>query len=79
MLAWLALLLLPFENQASEMKYVLSLLLLIPLVSTAQDKEPAGAAPAAVCGTDKYRQFDFWIGEARTRCEREVADESAYF
>ena len=35
MLAWLALLSLPFENQASEMKYVLSLLLLIPLVSNA--------------------------------------------
>jgi hypothetical protein len=34
MLAWLALLSLSFENQASEMKYVFPLLLLIPLVST---------------------------------------------
>jgi hypothetical protein len=41
MLAWLELLSLSFENQAAEMKYVLSLLLLIPLVSTTQGKEPA--------------------------------------
>jgi len=45
------------------MKYVLSLLLLIPLVSTAQDKESIDTAPAAVCSTDKYHQFDFWIGD----------------
>jgi len=63
MLAWLALLSLPFENQASEMKYVLFLLLLIPLVSNAQDQQPAGTAAAAVCSTGKYRQFDFWIGD----------------
>ena len=45
------------------MKYVLSLLLLIPLVSSAQDQEPAGTAAATVCSTGKYRQFDFWIGD----------------
>ncbi len=43
------------------MKCVFSLWLLIPLVSTAQDKE--STAPAAVCNTDKYHQFDFWIGD----------------
>jgi len=45
------------------MKYVLSLLLLIPLLGTAQENEAAGPAPAAVCSTDKHRQFDFWIGD----------------
>ncbi len=45
------------------MNCVFSLLLLIPLVSTAQDKESTGTAPAAVCNTDKYHQFDFWIGD----------------
>ena len=55
------------------MKCVFSLLLLIPLVSTAQDKESTGTAPAAVCNTDKYHQFDFWIGDWDVSSNGQVA------
>jgi hypothetical protein len=55
------------------MKCVFSLLLLIPLVSTAQDKESTGTTPAAVCNTDKYHQFDFWIGDWDVSSNGQVA------
>jgi hypothetical protein len=45
------------------MKYLLFLLLLIPAVVTAQDNEASAVAPAALCSSEKYRQFDFWLGD----------------
>ena len=39
------------------------MLLLVPLASNAQDEEPTGTSAAAVCSSEKYRQFDFWIGD----------------
>ena len=45
------------------MKYLLSLLLLIPAMAAAQENEPGDAAPAAPCNSGKHRQFDFWIGD----------------
>ncbi len=45
------------------MKIILSLLISIPLVCLAQDEESADTTPAAVCSSEQYRQFDFWIGD----------------
>jgi hypothetical protein len=61
------------------MKYVLSLLLMTPLLGTAQENEAAGTAPAAVCSTDKYRQFDFWIGDWNVSSNGQAALAGACF
>jgi hypothetical protein len=44
------------------MKKTSLLLLLIPLVLSAQDEAPPAPA-SAPCDTPEYRQFDFWIGD----------------
>ncbi len=45
------------------MKFLLSLVLLIPLAVAAQETGSGDPAPAKPCGTPEYRQFDFWIGD----------------
>jgi len=45
------------------MKYLLSLLLMIPVAAIAQDNGAIEAAPATACSSEKHRQFDFWLGE----------------
>jgi hypothetical protein len=45
------------------MKFLLSLLLLIPILVTAQETEPGTPVPAKLCDTPEYRQFDFWVGD----------------
>ena len=45
------------------MKYLLSFLLLIPVVAIAQDNGAGNTARATACSSEKHRQFDFWIGE----------------
>ncbi len=55
------------------MKYIISLLMLIPLACSAQETEPAEITPAAVCSSEKYRQFDFWIGDWDVSSEGQAA------
>jgi len=45
------------------MKKVLCLLLLIPLAASGQNDVTENSASAAPCSSEKYRQFDFWIGD----------------
>lgn len=45
------------------MKYLLTLLLLIPAVATTQEIEPDNTVTAAACRSEKHRQFDFWLGD----------------
>jgi hypothetical protein len=45
------------------MKYFFTILMVIPFVCSAQVEETADVATAAVCSSEKYHQFDFWIGD----------------
>ena len=46
------------------MKILLSMLLLLPLTAIGQETETELPAPAKkICGSQEYRQFDFWIGD----------------
>lgn len=53
----------PGKSKESDMKYLLSLLLIVPMVAAAQESEAGSVAPAAPCSSQKHRQFDFWIGD----------------
>ena len=45
------------------MKFLLSLALLIPIAAAAQEMNSDSPAPANLCSSHDYRQFDFWIGD----------------
>ena len=45
------------------MKLLLSLALLLPLSAAAQEMDDNSPAPAKLCSSSEYRQFDFWIGQ----------------
>jgi len=45
------------------MRILLILLLTISMPAMAQDEAEESPTPPSPCGTDKYRQFDFWIGD----------------
>ena len=45
------------------MKFLLSLALLLPLAAAAQEMDDNSPAPAKLCNSSEYRQFDFWIGQ----------------
>ena len=45
------------------MKFLLPLLLLLPMFVTAQETESSLPAPAKLCDSMEYRQFDFWMGD----------------
>jgi hypothetical protein len=47
------------------MKFLLSLMLMIPALACAQSDEPGEnvVIPANPCSSGKHRQFDFWIGD----------------
>ena len=49
------------------MRFLLSLMILLPLLASAQENPGASQSPApapvAACIADEYRQFDFWIGD----------------
>jgi len=45
------------------MKFLLSLALLLPIASMAQETDANSPAPAKPCDSPEYRQFDFWVGD----------------
>jgi hypothetical protein len=45
------------------MKFLLSMVLLLPLLANAQEPGTDLPAPARLCESEEYRQFDFWIGD----------------
>jgi hypothetical protein len=45
------------------MKFLISILLFMPVFSLAQETDAAAPPPAKTCTSEKYRQFDFWIGD----------------
>jgi hypothetical protein len=50
-------------NEAYPMKFLLSLVLFIPLAVAAQETGSGDPAAVKPCGAAEYRQFDFWIGD----------------
>jgi len=45
------------------MRFLLALILIMPLTVAAQEGGAGDAAPASPCSSAEYRQFDFWIGD----------------
>ena len=45
------------------MKFLLSLALLLPLIAAAQETDNNVPAPAKLCSSPEYQQFDFWVGD----------------
>jgi len=58
MVAWL-----PDFDEEYVMKFLLPLMLLLPLAATAQETDSESPPPAKPCSSAEYRQFDFWIGD----------------
>jgi hypothetical protein len=50
-------------NEEYTMKFLLLVVLLLPMSATAQEPETDLPAPANLCGSKEHRQFDFWIGD----------------
>ena len=55
------------------MRQLLILMLCISMPVMAQDAETKNPAPPPACGTEKYHQFDFWIGDWNVTSNGELA------
>jgi len=55
------------------MKFLLSLFLLLPLATAAQENTAAESTLPAPCSSPEYRQFDFWIGDWNVTSDGQAA------
>lgn len=60
-------------KEEDAMKFLLSMVLLLPLLASAQQAETDLPAPAGLCDSQEYRQFDFWIGDWNVTSDGQAA------